>query len=74
MTTKKKGTTKKKKQTFVGKLQTFDANREIKVTQSMTRLASPQGTASNKVKLQLARAAAKGLARATIKKNKAKHK
>lgn len=71
MATKKKAP---KKQTIVGKLQTFDANRKIKVTRSMARLAGPKSTHSNAAKLSIARKGARGLMEATIKKNKAKNK
>ena len=72
MPTKKKAVVKK--QTIIGKMQTFDANRRIKVARSMARLADSKGIHTNKAKLQIARKSEKGLSRAIIKKNLAKHK
>lgn len=63
-----------KKQSIVGKLQTFSANRNIKLARNQARLTGKKGIHSNKAKLAIARRSASGLQQAIIKRNKAKHK
>lgn len=64
----------KKKQTIIGRLQTFDANRRMKLAHGQAGIAGPKGVGSNAAKLAVGKRAAKGMQAAIIKKNLAKHK